>query len=37
MDALAITAVAMLGAGDVYGLGLRWKALPIVQRNHWLI
>ncbi len=37
MDALAITAVALLGGGDVYGLGLKWKALPIVQRNHWLI
>jgi thiosulfate dehydrogenase (quinone) large subunit len=37
MDALAITAVSLLGAGDVYGLGLKWKALPVVQRNHWLI
>ena len=33
IDALAITAVGLLGAGDVYGLGRRWKALPIVQRN----
>jgi thiosulfate dehydrogenase [quinone] large subunit len=37
VDALAIAALALIGAGDVYGLGLKWKALPIVQRNHWLI
>jgi len=36
VDALAITALGLLGAGDVYGLGRTWKALPIVQRNHWL-
>ena len=34
--ALAIAALGLLGAGDVYGLGRSWKALPIVQRNHWL-
>ena len=34
--ALAIAALGLLGAGDVYGLGRTWKALPIVQRNHWL-
>jgi len=34
--ALAIAALGLLGAGDVYGLGRWWKALPIVQRNHWL-
>jgi thiosulfate dehydrogenase [quinone] large subunit len=37
MDALAVATVTLLGAGDVYGLGLKWKALPIVARNHWLI
>ena len=34
--ALAIAALGLLGAGDVYGLGRTWKALPIVQRKHWL-
>ena len=34
--ALAIAALGLLGAGDVYGLGRWWKALPIVQRKHWL-
>jgi thiosulfate dehydrogenase [quinone] large subunit len=34
--ALTIAALGLLGAGDVYGLGRSWKALPIVQRNHWL-
>ena len=34
--ALAIAALGLLGAGDVYGLGRSWKALPIVQRHHWL-
>ena len=34
--ALVIAALGLLGAGDVYGLGRSWKALPIVQRNHWL-
>jgi len=37
LEAFAIATVALFGAGDVYGLGLKWKALPIVQRNHWLI
>ncbi len=37
VDALAIAALGLIGAGDVYGLGLKWKALPIVARNHWLI
>ena len=37
VDALAIAALGLLGAGDVYGLGLKWKALPIVARNRWLI
>ena len=37
MEGLAIATVALFGGGDVYGLGLRWKALPIVARNHWLI
>ena len=27
----------VLAALRVYGLGLKWKALPIVARNHWLI
>ena len=34
--ALAIAALGLLGAGDVYGFGRWWKALPIVQRHHWL-
>ena len=34
--ALTIAALGLLGAGDVYGLGRSWKALPIVARNHWL-
>jgi len=37
LEGVAIATVVLFGAGDVYGLGLRWKALPIVQRNHWLI
>ena len=37
LEGVAIATVALFGAGDVYGLGLRCKALPIVQRNHWLI
>ena len=37
VDALAIAALGLIGAGDVYGLGLKWKALPIVARNRWLI
>ena len=37
VDALAIATVGLLGAGDVYGFGLRWKALPIVARRPWLI
>ena len=36
VDALAIATLGLLGAGDVYGLGRWWKALPIVQRIHWL-
>lgn len=37
LEGVAIAVVALFGAGDVYGLGRTWKALPIVKRNHWLI
>jgi thiosulfate dehydrogenase [quinone] large subunit len=34
--AVALVVVAALAAGDTWGLGAKWKALPLVQRNHWL-
>ncbi|MFH8251858.1 DoxX family protein [Microbacterium sp. B2969] len=34
--ALALIVVAVLAAGDTWGLGAKWRALPLVQRNHWL-
>lgn len=34
--ALALIVVAVLAAGDTWGVGAKWRALPIVQRNHWL-
>ena len=34
--ALTIVALALLGAGDVLGLGKVWKKLPIVRGNRWL-
>ena len=35
--ALALIVIATLAAGDTWGLGAQWKALPFVQRNHWLV
>ena len=35
--ALALIVVAVLSAGDTWGLGGWWKSLPLVQRNHWLV
>ncbi|WP_235022019.1 MULTISPECIES: DoxX family protein [unclassified Rathayibacter] len=35
--ALALIAVAVLSAGDTWGLGDRWKKLPLVQRLPWLV
>ena len=35
--ALTIVALAMIGAGDVLGLGRTWKQLPLVRRNPWLV
>lgn len=35
--ALALIVIAALDAGDTWGLGGRWKAWRVVQRNHWLI
>lgn len=37
MYAVTLIAVAVLDAGDTWGLGARWKAWRVVQRNHWLI
>lgn len=34
--ALALIAVAVTAAGTVWGLGKKWAALPLVQRNPWL-
>jgi thiosulfate dehydrogenase (quinone) large subunit len=34
--ALLLIAVAITYAGNTWGLGRRWAALPIVERNHWL-
>lgn len=34
--ALALIAVAVTAAGTVWGLGRKWAALPLVQRNPWL-
>lgn len=35
--ALALIAVAVLAAGDTWGLGATWKRLPLMQRQRWLI
>jgi thiosulfate dehydrogenase [quinone] large subunit len=37
IGALAIIALALVHAGDTFGLGRWWTQQPIVQRNHWLI
>jgi thiosulfate dehydrogenase [quinone] large subunit len=35
--ALVLIAVALLYAGNTWGLGKLWAKLPFVQRNHWLL
>jgi thiosulfate dehydrogenase (quinone) large subunit len=35
--ALALIVVAVLSAGDAWGLGRNWKRLTIVQNHSWLI
>ena len=37
IGALALLAVALVHAGDTFGLGRWWKAQPIVRQNRWLI
>jgi thiosulfate dehydrogenase [quinone] large subunit len=34
--ALALIVVAVLAAGDTWGIGARWRRLPLVQRLPWL-
>jgi thiosulfate dehydrogenase [quinone] large subunit len=35
--ALALIIVAVLSAGDTWGLGRAWKKLTLVQKHRWLI
>ncbi|WP_258524625.1 DoxX family protein [Microbacterium sp. SMR1] len=35
--ALALIVIAVLHAGDTWGLGAMWKKLPLVQRFRWLV
>lgn len=35
--ALALIVVAVLAAGDTWGFGRQWRAIPFVGRNHWLV
>ncbi|GAA5026354.1 DoxX family protein [Microbacterium fluvii] len=35
--ALALVLVAVLAAGDTWGLGAWWKSLPVVQSMRWLV
>jgi thiosulfate dehydrogenase [quinone] large subunit len=35
--ALSLIVVAVLSAGDAWGLGLAWKRLNLVQNHRWLI
>lgn len=35
--ALALITVAVLAAGDTWGLGDRWRQLPVVRRLPWLV
>jgi thiosulfate dehydrogenase [quinone] large subunit len=37
IGALVVIALALVHAGDTFGLGRWWKAQPIVQHNRWLI
>ena len=34
--AAVLVALALMGAGNVLGLGRRWTATPLVRRNTWL-
>jgi thiosulfate dehydrogenase [quinone] large subunit len=35
--AAVLVVLALMGAGNVLGLGRRWAATPLVRRNTWLI
>jgi len=35
--ALALIVLAVLSAGDTWGLGAAWKRVPLVQKQRWLI
>ena len=37
VGALAVLAVALVHAGDVFGLGRWWKSQPIVRSHPWLV
>jgi thiosulfate dehydrogenase (quinone) large subunit len=37
IGALVVIALALVHAGDTFGLGRWWKSQPVVQRNPWLI
>lgn len=37
IGALVVIALALVHAGDTFGLGRWWKSQPIVQHNRWLI
>jgi thiosulfate dehydrogenase (quinone) large subunit len=37
IGALVLVALALVHAGDTFGLGRWWKLQPIVQQNRWLI
>ena len=34
--AAVLVALALMGAGNVLGLGRRWASSPLVRRNPWL-
>jgi thiosulfate dehydrogenase [quinone] large subunit len=37
IGALVLIGLALLHAGDIFGLGRWWKHQPVVQHNRWLI
>jgi thiosulfate dehydrogenase [quinone] large subunit len=37
IGALAVIGLALMHAGDTFGLGRWWKRQPIVRQNRWLI
>jgi thiosulfate dehydrogenase [quinone] large subunit len=37
IGALVVIALALVHAGDTFGLGRWWKHQPVVQQNQWLI